>query len=100
MKKYLIIVLALAIYSCKPEVKETGKYNELIALGEKFARADQVDSAMKYFQEASKLDSTKFEVLYGLAFCYSKKCTEQKNHCPEAELYLDKALKMNPDHES
>lgn len=71
-------------------------YDRLIEKGMVHAAAGDYALGIPVFKEAIRLDPDRVEGHYGLGYCYSLRCYEEKQNCQEAKDEFTTAIAINP----
>ena len=67
----------------------TYEYICLINISKKLALNNNTDRAIAVLKKALKIDSTRIEAYYGLGYCYTQNCYENKLNCDKGIHYLN-----------
>ncbi len=71
-------------------------YDRLIEKGMEYAARGDYALGIPVFLEAIEINSDRVEGHYGLGYCYSLRCYEEKQNCQEAKTEFTTAIAIDP----
>jgi len=79
-------------------ISESITYDEYIKAGEQHLKDNNIDYAIKEFNQAIKLDNKRVEAHYGLGVSKAIICFNNNNLCNEAIIDLNTVISINPNY--